>query len=224
MILQFFTIFSIVVVIENHTTNMDLEYVASGTKSGVWYAPLTEVFGDTIKVENVKYDGLKPNHKGIVACQIGTLEAVPKFASLGGMFGTVADVDAVCGYISVRVRCPGKDHIVCCGFRTTGGPSSTNSGAGIQIRGEDGNLDGKGNITGHGTTPTGAVNDAHKLATMHIHHGIGKNTGIDKVQEECRALRVHCEFNNLRMATHTFKFYDGVELNANDSKDEGVYA
>ena len=186
---------------------------------------MTEVFGDRKKVEKVQYDMLKPGSKAMVACQIGSLEAVPKFASLGGMFGTVADVDAVCGWISIRVRCPGKDHMVCCGFRTTGGPSRKNSGAGIQIRGEDGNLDAKGNITGHGTAPTGAVKDAHALATMHVHHGNGDNKTTDTVQEECRALRVHCHFNNLRMATHTFKFFDGVELAANDGRvDEGVYA
>lgn len=36
--------------------------------------------------------------------------------------------------------------------------------AGIQIRGEDGVLDGQGNIAGHGTDPTGKVGDIAALA------------------------------------------------------------
>ena len=35
--------------------------------------------------------------------------------------------------------------------------------AGIQIRGEDGVLDGCGNIAGHGVDPTGNVNDIESL-------------------------------------------------------------
>ena len=36
--------------------------------------------------------------------------------------------------------------------------------AGIQIRGEDGVLDGLGNVAGHGTDPTGKVGDIAALA------------------------------------------------------------
>ena len=35
--------------------------------------------------------------------------------------------------------------------------------AGIQIRGEDGVLDGYGNISGHGVDPTGNVTDIQSL-------------------------------------------------------------
>ena len=154
------------ITIENHSS-YGLEYVASGHV-------------------------LEPGSAGRNCWRVRDSEGVPKF--LGnvltlGMLGGVIDITAVCGWFSVRVRCPGKDHIVCCGFRTTM-LSSRPNGAGIQIRGEDGVLDGRGNIAGHGTTPTGAVTDAHALATMHLHHGVGAMTVFDQIQEETRALRV----------------------------------
>ena len=64
-------------------------------------------------------------------------------------------------YVSVKVRCPGKNHIVALGF--TQGRNRCDK-AGIQIRGEDGVLDGQGNVAGHGTDPTGKVGDIAALA------------------------------------------------------------
>ena len=60
------------------------------------------------------------------------------------------------------MRTPGKDYIVCCG--STVGNNRCNK-AGIQIRGEDGVLDGVGNVSGHGVDPTGVVKDINGLVT-----------------------------------------------------------
>ena len=57
-------------------------------------------------------------------------------------------------------RTQGKNYIVCCG--STVGMNRCNK-AGIQIRGEDGVLDGNGNIAGHGVDPTGNVTDIESL-------------------------------------------------------------
>ena len=57
-------------------------------------------------------------------------------------------------------RAQGKNYIVCCG--STVGMNRCNK-AGIQIRGEDGVLDGCGNIAGHGVDPTGNVTDIESL-------------------------------------------------------------
>ena len=208
----------IVVTIENHSS-YDLEYVASGTQSGYSSVPMMKVFGTKKQINGASYHVLEPGSAGRNCWQERFLEGFPK--ALGsvvtlGMLGGVTDINNVCGWFSVRVRCPGKDHIVCCGFRTATGTRP--NGAGIQIRGEDGVLDGGGNIAGHGTTPTGAVTDAHALATMHLHHGVGK-AASDQIQEEARALRVHCEFDNHGQAYHIFKFYDGAAYD-----DEGIQA
>ena len=53
-------------------------------------------------------------------------------------------------------RAQGKNYIVCCG--STVGMNRCNK-AGIQIRGEDGVLDGNGNVAGHGVDATGNVTD-----------------------------------------------------------------
>ena len=198
-----------VVRVENHT-RYNLEYVASGTKSGAESAPMVNVFGQSVKINGASYHVLPPGWSGRNCWQVRPVALLPKTTGEVLSLG-LFDTNVVCGWFSVRLRCPGKDHIVCCGFRTTAPPNMRNNGAGIQIRGEDGVLDGKGNITGHGTTPTGAVSDAHALATMHLHHGVGEETTFDTIQEEARALRVHCEFDNDSHAKHIFKFYDGVQ-------------
>ena len=204
-----------VVRVENHT-RYNLEYVASGTKSGAESAPMVNVFGRSVKINGASYHVLPPGWSGRNCWQVRPVALLPKTTGEVLSLG-LFDTNVVCGWFSVRLRCPGKDHIVCCGFRTSN-PSFRNNGAGIQIRGEDGVLDGKGSIPGHGTTPTGAVSDPHALATMHLHHGVGGwfwQRTYDTIQEEARAVRVHCEFNNLPKANHIFKFYNGVEQVAN---------
>ena len=78
--------------------------------------------------------------------------------ALGSVFSLglshIAEQSYVLAYISLKVRTPGKNHIVALGFSQ--GLNRCNK-AGVQIRGEDGVLDGQGNITGHGTDPTGNV-------------------------------------------------------------------
>ena len=203
------------VTIENHTS-YNLEYVASGTQSGYVSAPMVKVFGRSVNINGASYHVLPPGWSGRNCWQVRPVALLPKTTGEVLSLG-LFDTNVVCGWFSVRLRCPGKDHIVCCGFRTSN-PSFRNNGAGIQIRGEDGVLDGKGSIPGHGTTPTGAVSDPHALATMHLHHGVGEETTFDTIQEEARALRVHCEFDNQGQgrANHIFKFYDGVEQVAHE--------
>lgn len=60
------------------------------------------------------------------------------------------------GFFTVRVATPGKNYIIPCGILT--GRNRCNK-MGLQIRGQDGALDGKGNIAGHGVDPTGNVTD-----------------------------------------------------------------
>ena len=61
------------------------------------------------------------------------------------------------GFVAVKLRVPGKNYVVCCGFNV--GRNRWNA-AGLQIRAED----GVGNITGHGVNPTGKVTDVGDLA------------------------------------------------------------
>jgi hypothetical protein len=51
------------------------------------------------------------------------------------------------GCFCFTVKTEGKNYVVCCGFSTS--YSGTNS-AGVEMRGEDGVLDGRGCIAGHG--------------------------------------------------------------------------
>lgn len=95
------------------------------------------------------------------------------------------------GYISFTVPTEGKNYIVCCGFDT--GYSST-SGAGIEIRGEDGVTDEMGRITGHGIDPAGNVTDICALVTK-THHST-HNSRFHEFHETCRAFKVYCCFTN----------------------------
>ena len=70
------------------------------------------------------------------------------------------------GYFSVKMRVPGKNYIVCCGFNV--GRNRCNA-AGLQIRAEDGVLDKEGNIAGHGVDATGKVTDIGDLANQVAH-------------------------------------------------------
>ena len=67
------------------------------------------------------------------------------------------------GYFSVRVPTPGKNYIIPCGFLV--GRNRCNK-IGLQIRGQDGALDEKGNVAGHGVDPTGRVTDIVEFVTQ----------------------------------------------------------
>ena len=201
--------------IENHSS-YDLEYRESGTENGWSEDPIVKAFGETKKIHGAEYNIIPPGSVGFNywSCHGG---GAFKF---GGLFGLV-DAFLVCGWFSVRVRSPGKNHVICCGFIT--GEGSTSNKAGIQIRGEDGVLDAKGNISGHGTDPTGAVGDGQALASMHSHvKGSEASADWDTIQEETRAIRVFCKFTNKRHAAHIFKFYDGIP--EEEDEDEGITA
>ena len=60
------------------------------------------------------------------------------------------------GYFTVKVATPGKNYIIPCGFLV--GRNRCNK-VGLQIRGQDGASDARGNIAGHGVDPTGRVTD-----------------------------------------------------------------
>ena len=111
------------------------------------------------------------------------------------------------GYVAVKLRVPGKNYVVCCGFNV--GLNRCNA-AGLQIRAEDGAKDGYGNIAGHGVDPTGKVADISKLANQVKYGGYGG--GNEHIfNEETRSFKVICKFNNKYLGKHHFIFKNGVE-------------
>ena len=127
-----------------------------------------------------------------------------------GIAHVVAQYDVV-GYISVLVRTGQKNHIVCLGFALG---RNRDSKCGVVIRGEDGILDGIGSIAGYGTTPTGRVTDIEELACSVSFSKTKKIKDIDwhEFNEECRTLKIKCEFNNEDHGKVVFTFHDGVRI------------
>ena len=113
------------------------------------------------------------------------------------------------GFLSLQVPTPGKNHIVCLGFNL--GRTRCNK-YGIQIRGEDGILDGYGNIAGHGTDPTGNVTDIDALACQVSFKNAITENGIEwhEFNEGTRMLKITGKLNNLRNAKVIFTFHDGT--------------
>ena len=110
------------------------------------------------------------------------------------------------GYVSVKLRVPGKNYVVCCGFNV--GRNRCNA-AGLQIRADDGVLDGVGNITGHGVDPTGKVTDIGELANQ-VKYGT-EDGNEHMFNEETRSAMVMYKFNIKNMGKHHDIFEKGVE-------------
>ena len=126
----------------------------------------------------------------------------------------IIDQSYVKGYISVKARIFGKNHIICLGY--TLGRNRCNK-YGIQIRGEDGMLDGRGNVAGHGTDPTGNVTDINALAKSTPFIKVFQDSdGIKwhECHEETRWLKVKGSLNNKDKGRVTFEFSNGI---ANDN-------
>ena len=137
----------------------DLEYITFGTQTGY---PVESVVKAFKKIDEDKY--ILPK---------GSVGVLTFRTNHGGVFGKwVADIVTlgintafpnahVEGYLSVRVRSPGKNYIISCGFLT--GRNRCNK-MGIRISAEDGALDSRGNVAGHGVDATGNVANISELS------------------------------------------------------------
>ena len=189
------------IIVENQT-EYDLEYVTNGHKVGWAYDDVKKGFVD------------RGNHVYVIpAKEVGTQLWRAHTGALLGKFLTnvitvgMAETCHTQSYFSVRIRTPGKNYIVCCGSYV--GFSRDNK-AGIQIRGEDGVLDGNGNITGHGVDATGNVNKIGDL-TCAVHHSTraapgDHEGGYHQFSEVTRSFEVTCLFNNVAFGCHRFIF------------------
>jgi hypothetical protein len=156
-----FMIAAISVVIIENKTSYNLEYVNSGYSTGWPVEDVKQSFTTTGEDGDVLI--VAP---GSVATQ---LWRVHQGGHYGKMIGNIfslgiaqtKDHSQVEGYFAVKIRAPGKNYVICCGFNV--GRNRCNT-AGVQIRGEDGVLDEQGNIAGHGVDPTGKVTDVGTLA------------------------------------------------------------
>ena len=75
------------------------------------------------------------------------------------------------------------------------------------LRGEDGVLDGNGNITGHGVDPTGNVTDIRGLACA-VSHSTAGDGAYRQFSEVTKSFEVTCLFNNWSNGCHRFIFKD----------------
>eukprot|EP00111_Clytia_hemisphaerica_P003784 TCONS_00010862-protein len=191
------------VVIKN-SSSYNLEYVNNGVISGWCVEPVVQMFSKDVYMIEPGQAGALMWHRhgwGEFGKWVGNI------ASLGiAHSGAQSYVE---GYISVKARTPGKNHIVCLGFSL--GRNRCNK-CGIQIRGEDGVLDANGNVSGHGTDPTGNVTDISALAYSVAFTEFNKDSrGISwhEFNEETRALRIKCKMNNENHGVINFEVFDG---------------
>ena len=127
-------------------------------------------------------------------------------------FGIAAAVEQVHvnGYISLKVRTPGKNHIVALGFSQ--GRNRCDK-AGVEIRGEDGILDGNGDVAGRGTDATGNVTDITQLSFSVPFQKVFEEGNIawHEFHKESRVLKVRCRQNNEWRGRVIFRFTDGQQ-------------
>jgi hypothetical protein len=192
-------------VIIKNSSSYELEYVNSGYCSGYPVKPIVEMFekrDQAYVISPGKTGGLVWDRHG--GGEFG--KWIGNVFSLGiAQAGAQSYVE---GYISVRARTTGKNHIVCLGFIL--GRNRCNK-CGIQIRGEDGVLDDMGNVSGHGTDPTGNVTDIYALASTVPHTEFRKDKdGIfwHEFYEGTRAMRIKGELNNEDHGKVIFEIFD----------------
>jgi len=192
------------VVIEN-SSSYPLEYVNCGTVSGYSTKPVCDMFEEKSGVRVIPPNRTATlNYRYHFGGAIG--KAYANIYSLG--LASIAEQCDVLAYISLRVRTPRKNHIVALGFSQGGNRCNK---AGVQIRAEDGVLDDRGQITGHGTDPTGNVTNIEELALSVPFAESFKKDGISwhEFNEECRALKIRCQQDNRSNGEVRFKFMDG---------------
>lgn len=183
-----------------------LEYVCSGYDSGYPIEPVLTMFNP--RSPHVIF----PNDCGALLWSRhmgGNLgKWVSDFFTLGAT--TMIDQNHVCAYVSVKARTQGKDHIIAMGF--TQGRNRCDK-AGIQIRTEDGMLDGKKMVSANGVGPTGKVEDINTLATsVPFANSYEKREVMwHKFIEECKMLRVTCDQNSEWRGMVVFTIEDGTE-------------
>jgi len=193
------------VVIEN-SSSYPLEYVNYGIVSGYSAKPVLDMFQENRSGAHV-----------ISTNRTATLKYWPRQGQLCGKvfanmyslgLASIAEQCDVLAYISLRVRTPAKNHVVALGFSQGGNRCNK---AGVQIRAEDGVLDDRGNIAGHGTDPTGNVTNIGELALSVPFAESFKKDGISwhEFNEECRALKIRCQQDNKGNGTVRFRFTDG---------------
>lgn len=102
------------------------------------------------------------------------------------------------GWVSMTIRAEGKNYVVVFGFNTRNHVNTRS--AGLQIRGEDGVMDGCGNITGHGVDPSGTVTDPGALVS-HYHHS-QRDDAWHTFNENCRNFRCTVKFTNEKHARY----------------------
>ena len=103
----------------------------------------------------------------------------------------------------MRVATPGKNYVIPCGFLT--GRNRCNK-MGIQIRGQDGDRDERGNIAGHGVDPTGRVTDIVEFVSQ-IHYA--ESSGYQVAVEQTSTIKIVGTFNNEYLGKHFFTFMNG---------------
>ena len=137
-------------------SSFELEYVTSGSNTGYPVEDITKSFKKS-KTDDYLYS-LPPGSVGVQLWRVNHGGVFGKWVGDIASFGlsTIKSQSHVEGFFSVRVRTPGTNYIVPCGFLT--GRNRCNK-LGLQIRGQDGMLDGRGNVAGHGVDPTGNVTD-----------------------------------------------------------------
>lgn len=116
------------------------------------------------------------------------------------------------GYVSMRAVTPGKTYIIPLGFLL--GRNRCNK-MGIQIRGQDGVLDGRGNIAGHGVDPTGVVTDVVDFCCQ-VAFASPNDDEMHQTTEQTSTIKVVGKFNNIYLGTHHFIFKDGAAVTLED--------
>ena len=117
------------IIIENQTTELDLEYVTNGHTTGWPHDDVKKGF-----VDRGGYTYVLPPRR--VGTQLWHEHQGGTFGKIAGMVFSlgISNVGQMChteSYFSVRIRTPGKNYIVCCG--SFNGFNRCNK-AGIQIR------------------------------------------------------------------------------------------
>ena len=95
------------------------------------------------------------------------------------------------------------NYIIPCGFLV--GRNRCNK-IGLQIRGQDGVKDERGNVAGHGVDPTGKVTDIVDFVSQVPY---AESSGDQIHLEQTNTIKVIAKFNNEYLGKFSFIFQDG---------------
>lgn len=194
-------------IIENQS-QFTLEYITSGYNTGYPVNEVVKAFKQSptdpdsyvLPPGSVSGQTWRMNHGGNFGKWVGDI------FSLG--ISATKSMSHVEGYISFRVKTPGKNYIVPVGWLL--GRNRCNK-MGIQIRGQDGVTDGRGNVAGHGVDATGVVTEIVDFCAQ-VPHACSGDSSWQMATEQTSTLKVVGKFNNLSLATHHFIFKDGDSM------------